>query len=634
MGSLRSSLMKQRRAFLVLADVSVLLVALLLACFLRFDEFFPNGRSQFPDLMRWMQIDLLLTPLVFYFFGLYRSSWRYASISDLVRIVQGVVVRTVAVVFLFFGLGLSSLPRSVVAMDAVLLVLLIGGLRMATRVHGEMRRRRIGGRPVLIVGAGESGEMIVREMRRRVDLDYQPIGFVDDDNEKHGMYIHGLPVLGGREDIPEIIRSRNVKEVIVAIPSASAKDLREIKSRCGDGTVRLKAVPAVSEMLDGGGGLRQIRDVRVEDLLGREAVVLDAEAIRRDITGSPILVTGGGGSIGREMARQLAGLNPSCLILVDRSENNLFAIGQDLSNLAPELEVVYCIGDVQDEARMREVMQRYRPHVIYHAAAYKHVPMMEFNVVEAISNNVFGSYLMARLAAEHEVARFVLISTDKAVNPTSIMGKTKRVGELILQGMNGGKTRFMSVRFGNVLGSDGSVVPIFRDQIASGGPVTVTHPEATRYFMTIPEAVQLVMQAGSMGRGGEIFMLDMGTPVRIVDLARNMIELSGLRPKVEIEIVFTGLRPGEKLHEELHTVEEGTQPTSHEKIVVLGTSPVPLPPLEAALQALRGCLKVRDPEELASRLTELVEAYSPQPGGPDRGAAPESGKTRYREAYT
>jgi FlaA1/EpsC-like NDP-sugar epimerase len=609
--------------------MGVAIGALLVANLLRFDDPFPTSQWAF---FRWLYLDLAVTPLVFHMLGLYRASWRYASVPDLVRLLQAVILRTALLFIGFVGWGYYGPPRSVAIIDGVLLFLACGGLRLASRLQGELRRRPGGRRPVLIVGAGESGEMIVREMRRRVDLDYQPVAFVDDDPEKHGVRIHDVPVVGGREEIPRIVRDRGVTEVIVAIPSASAADLREIRALAKD--VRLKAVPAVDQMLGGPSALQQVREVKIEDLLGREAVVLDVERIRREIRGHAILVTGGGGSIGREMARQLASLQPAHLVLVDRSENNLFNIGRELAETAPDLRISYCVGDIQDEARMREILAGCRPRVVYHAAAYKHVPMMEFNLLEAVSNNVFGTLQMARLAAEHGASRFVLISTDKAVNPQSVMGKTKRVAELIVQSMNGGPTRFVSVRFGNVLGSDGSVVPIFREQIAAGGPITVTHAEATRYFMTIPEAVQLVLQAGSMGEGGEIFMLEMGRPVRIVDLARNLIELSGLRPEVDVEVVFTGLRPGEKLHEELYTAAEATQPTAHEKIVMLAMQPVSRPRLQQELEELRAAVERRDVDEAARRLSDLVHAYAPDRGARSPEAAPAASAGRVREAYT
>jgi FlaA1/EpsC-like NDP-sugar epimerase len=623
---------RHRRVLLVLADALAIVVSLLLANLLRFDQLFPTGRG-FPHFHRWIQIDLFVTPVVFFLLGMYRSSWRYASVRDLVRIIQAVILRTGAVIIVYVGLGFHGIPRSVVIMDSILLLLTAGGMRLATRVQAELRKIPISGRRVLIVGAGESGEMIVREMRRRTDLDYLPVGFVDDDEEKHGVLIHGVPVLGGREDISDIVRSRGVVELIVAVPSASAQDLRHIRSLIGDPSIRLKAVPAMAEMLGEPLGLRQVRDVRVEDLLGREPVVLDVEAIRRDVHGHDVLVTGGGGSIGRELARQLVALKPSRLILLDRSENNLFQIQMELGTLAPDLDLECCIADIQDELRMREVLAEFHPRVIYHAAAYKHVPMMEFNPLEAVSNNILGTRLVARLAREFGVARFVLISTDKAVHPRSVMGKTKRVAELIIQAMNGGAGCFMAVRFGNVLGSDGSVVPIFRRQIASGGPVTVTHAEATRYFMTIPEAVQLVMQSGTMGKGGEIFMLDMGEPVRIVDLARNLIELSGLRPNVDIDITFTGLRPGEKLHEELSLEGEQTVPTSHEKIVVLTGDPVEPSALAVRVEELEEAWRRRDSRSATRLLSAIVEAFEPSRGR-DGGNVADFQAGRLRRAVT
>jgi len=625
--------LRHPRLLLVVVDSAAIVLAILIANTLRFDEPFPTADNQFPAFHRWLQFDLLLTPIIFYFFGLYQSAWRYASIRDMLRIAQAVLLRTAAVILAFVVFGHSGLPRSVVVIDTLVLLLAIGGFRLLTRVHGELRLRPTGGRAVLIVGAGQSGEMIVREMLRRRDLDYSPVGFVDDDPDKHGVLIHGLPVFGGRDEISEIVRTRGVKEVIVAVPSASAADLRDIRARCGDPKVRLKAVPAVNEMLGGPAGLRQVREVAVEDLLGREPVVLDGEAIRRDIEGHPVLVTGGGGSIGRELARQLAALKPSRLILIDRSENNLFAIGLELQACAPEQAVSYCIADIQDERRMREIYALFRPRVVYHAAAYKHVPMMEFNPLEAVGNNILGTRLVARLAAEFEVGRFVLISTDKAVNPVNVMGKTKRVAELIVQSLNGGGTRFIAVRFGNVLGSDGSVVPIFRQQIAAGGPVTVTHPEISRYFMTIPEAVQLVMQAGTMGTGGEIFMLDMGQPVKIVDLAQNIIELSGFRPNVDIDIVFTGLRPGERLHEQLYMDGEETQPTAHGKIVMLSHPPLDPHTLALSVADLESALATREPDATLARLTELVDAFAPNRRVPSDHVG-DAREARLREAYT
>ena len=551
---------------LLLLDVLLVVAALLGSNYLRFDDPFP---ADFPHLSQWLLIDILLTPVVFFFTGLYRSAWRYASITDLKVIFTAVAARTIILLSVFLFLGYDrGIPRSVIIMDAILLLGLVGGVRLLTRMRREFRQQKSlrNKTPVLIIGAGDAGEIILRELRNNRTLPYNPVGFIDDDASKWGHRIHGVPVLGGTSDIPRIAPRRRISDAIIAIPSASGTQLTSIYKACKEAGIRSKTVPPVSQLFEGRLSLSQIRNVELEDLLGRDTVNVEMEMIRANLTGKRVLITGGAGSIGRELARQVAEFGPERLVVLDRAENSMYFTELELRKRFPGVEIDCVVGDILDRARLGEVMEACAPHIVFHAAAYKHVPMMEANAVEAFKNNVFGTRNVAEKAAELGADRFVLISTDKAVNPASIMGGTKRLAELVLQEIPS-RTRFISVRFGNVLGSDGSVIPLFKKQIAEGGPVTVTHPEVTRYFMTISEAVQLVLQAGSMGSGGEVFLLDMGQPIKIVDLARNLIELSGFRPDEDIEIVFTGLRPGEKLHEELYHLGEQWSATAHQKVL-------------------------------------------------------------------
>ncbi|NLW07823.1 MAG: polysaccharide biosynthesis protein, partial [Clostridia bacterium] len=446
------------------------------------------------------------------------------------------------------------------------------------------------GRAELIVGAGDAGAMVAREFRNYVSGNGNggealPIGFVDDDPGKQGTRLYGLPVLGTREDIPRLVEEYNVAEIIIAMPSVKGRVVREIVEICQGTGAKLRTLPGIYDILEGKIKVDPIREVQVEDILGREPVEVDLESIAGYLSGKVVLVTGAGGSIGSELCRQVVSFEPQLLILLDQAENNVYEIHQELSALVDGDRLVQAVVDVKDETAIEQVFRGYRPAVVFHAAAHKHVPLMEYNPAEAIKNNVLGTRVVARAADKHGARAFIFVSTDKAVNPTSIMGASKRLAEMVVQEMAWqSKTRFAAVRFGNVLGSRGSVVPLFQRQIAAGGPVTVTHPEMTRYFMTIPEAAQLVIQAGALTRGGEIFVLDMGEPVKIVDLARSMIILSGFVPGEDIEITFTGIRPGEKLYEELLTASEGVNATSHERIFIARPEEFDAAKLEYVLQ--------------------------------------------------
>ncbi|HEV8700137.1 MAG TPA: nucleoside-diphosphate sugar epimerase/dehydratase [Candidatus Polarisedimenticolia bacterium] len=604
----------------VAGDVLAVLLANVLALALRFDFKWASITDPAFRASELLLIDLILTPVVFYVMGLYQSYWKYTGLDDLLRLVRAVAYRTAGVIILFYALGFVGLSRAVVIINSVLLLMLTGLLRLGPRFHFEFfsARRRSSGRRTLIVGAGDTGESLLRELKKTPHLDYNPIGFVDDDVEKIGIVIHGVPVLGDTRSLEKTIEEYGAREVIIAIPGASGNAMREIFDVCRRTGARFRTVPTRGELQRGAARVSQIRLVDLEDLLGREVVSLDNQMLRMSLSGKRVLVTGAAGSIGRELARQIASYEPDLLVVLDRNENNLFYLEAELREGHPLLNLVAAVGDVLDQRRLARLFEEHRPRVVFHAAAYKHVPLMEGNSVEAIKNNVLATRILSQAAIDAGVERLIYISTDKAVRPTSVMGATKRLGERLVKSLGTEATRFIAVRFGNVLGSDGSVVPTFRKQIAAGGPVTITHPEATRYFMTIPEAVQLVLMAGAMGEGNETFLLQMGQPVRIVDMARNMIELSGLRPDEDIKIVFTGLRPGEKLHEELKNDAEEALPTSNDKIMIL-TGVEPLGRGEwSDLEALEeGALEGRSDEVLAV-LRRLVPDYVPDVAMPPR----------------
>ncbi len=557
---------------LVLVDAVLVGAALYIVLYLRFDGVIPSRYMvAYLQLVPYFTIVLLLS---FYLFGLYNRLWQYASVGELVSITASITVGTI-VNFLILLTSVQDgsfiLPRSVPALHWMATILLIGFSRFSWRFLRSIlfKNRKPGEeKHVLIVGAGDAGATLVRELKHRQYRDNMiPVGFVDDNPTKQRMGMFGLPVLGRREDIPRLVKKYGVDEIVIAMPSASRTIIGEIVDICQTTPASLKILPGIYELINGRVSVSQVREVRVEDILGREPVEVDLDSIAGYLAGKAVLITGAGGSIGSELCRQAARFNPRQLILLGHGENSIYEVYQDLSLEFRSLEIMPLIHDVKDAVTMNAVFQKYRPQVVFHAAAHKHVPLMEQCPAEAVKNNILGTFNAARAAHDCSAEAFILISTDKAVHPASIMGATKRIAEMVVQQMaRSSETCFAAVRFGNVLDSRGSVVPLFKKQIATGGPVTVTHPEMVRYFMTIPEAVQLVIQAGALARGGEIFILDMGEPVKILSLARRMIRLAGYQPDTDIPIVFTGIRPGEKLFEELLTSAEETEATLHQSI--------------------------------------------------------------------
>ncbi|MFZ5443807.1 MAG: polysaccharide biosynthesis protein [Myxococcota bacterium] len=579
---------------------------------LRFEFSIP--RDYFPLAWWWLVVNVAVHLAVFSSSGMFAGLWRYTGARDLVALMRSTALSTlVFAAFVVIG-GYRNYPRSILIIDFLLNIILIGGLRFGTRSLWQLaqnvaeKKKGDGSRKrVLIVGAGNAGEMLVREMQKTHLGRYDAIGFVDDNPNKQGVHIHGVPVLGQVTDAVALVERERVDELVIAIPSAPGKEMRRIVDTVKPAGVPIRTMPGIDQLISGQVTLNQLRSVAIEDLLGREPVSLDTESLKEMLGGHVVLVTGAGGSIGSELCRQVARFAPRRLLLVERSEPALFEIHRELAARHPELDLVPCMADIGDAGRVRALFARHRPTVVVHAAAHKHVPMMEWNPGEALKNNVGGTKVVADAAHEFSAQQFVMVSTDKAVNPTSIMGATKRVAELYVQALNQkSQTRFVAVRFGNVLGSAGSVIPIFKEQIAQGGPVTVTHPDMRRYFMTIPEASQLVLQAATIGRGGEIFVLDMGEPVKIVDLARDLITLSGLTPDKDIEIRFTGLRPGEKLFEELSTMEEKAEKTRHPKIFIGRLPSRPLDEVSRQVAALLQQVNDLDVDEAARRIRDVV----------------------------
>ena len=636
-----------RAAVSFLIHAGLFALALLVSYFVRFDMGELREQWFLSRFMPLLPVFLTVKLVVFWRLKHFRADWAYAGVRDVVNILSAALLSLgilYGTIYLFqyvpgwFGrvspAPFRSYSRGVLLLDFMATVFLVCTARLGVRLYLEELKpiSPEGLKHVLIIGAGRATEVVIREINRMTVDRYRVVGLVDDDATKRGLSIHGVAVLGATEDIPSICDDHEVDEIIISMPSATQKELRRIVEVCSGTKLKYQTLPSVGDLIHGRVTVSQIRPVDIADLLGREMVELDTEALARFIRGRRVLITGAGGSIGSEMCRQVCHFGPGELILVEQAETPLFDIENELKGALPDIPVTACICDIEDRDRVMAVWGRHRPDVVIHAAAHKHVPLMERNSCEAIKNNVLGTKNVADACCANDVAEFVLISTDKAVNPSSVMGASKRVAEMYTQGLNGRagcKTQFKSVRFGNVLGSSGSVVPAFRRQIAAGGPVRVTHPEMQRYFMTIPEASQLVLQAAATGKGGQIFLLDMGEPVNIADLARQMITLSGFRPEEDIDIIYTGVRPGEKLFEELRTDSEDIQATVHPKVMIWSHQPVPWEQVEQAIADLTALQNCPDRAKVVETLRRIVPEYEPQnpPAQSGRQSLPSEAKT-------
>ena len=584
------------------------------AFLLRFDLRLPDGAERQLEVA--LAVWIAVKAAGFRMARLDRERWRYFSSHDALRVCRTSAIASAVCGMLIVLAIPTGFPRSVYILDFLACTLLTVSARFGVQMLADGHRTGSAGgmrTRALIYGAGAAGQMLLREIRSSPHFSYEVAGFVDDDAEKNGMKLQGAPVLGIGTSLASLVKELSIAEVLIAIPGADTQAMSRVLRHCRAAGVRCKTLPSLAEILNGTHAPAAIRDVAVEDLLGRPPNRLDEERIRRQVAGRVVLVTGAAGSIGSELCRQLARFAPRAIVGFDIAETGLFHLDRQMRELYPAVAFRAEVGNVQHRLRVDEVLAEHRPSLVYHAAAYKHVPLMEAHAFEAVENNVFGTLEMAAASADHGVEAFVMISSDKAVRPTNVMGASKRIAEMVVHAQQGRGPRYASVRFGNVLGSNGSVVPIFKQQIANGGPVCVTHPDMVRYFMTIPEAAQLVLQASTMGRGGEVFVLDMGEPVRIVDLARNLIRLSGLRPDTDIRIAFTGLRPGEKLVEELIRQEEVPVATAHEKIRVFAGENPPWSELAPGLELLRELCRTRDERDLVRKIMALVPEYRPDP---------------------
>ena len=599
--------------FLASLDIISVILAAFISIYLRFDSD-KIPANYLSMLISYLPLAAIIYLLSFYVFKLYGRIWRYASATELIAIVMANIAASTAWYFISLYIG-SVLPRSLYVFTGLLLTFFIGGSRLSLRFYSyvmnkpkyrQIQRKK---NKVLIVGAGDAGAMLLREIERYHIANRQVVGFIDDDKNKTGKILLGVKVLGTRNELVKIAAEKGIDEIIIAMPSVKGKEIKAIISICKETNCKLTILPGLYEIIEGKVSISQLRPVDIEDLLGRDPVKLDTTAVKEYLAGKIVLITGAGGSIGSEIVRQVAKMQPKKLLLLGKGENSIYEIAQELKINSPEVKTVPIIADIRDKERIKAIMDYFKPQVVFHAAAHKHVPLMEYQPAEAVRNNILGTKVVADEAAAHNVETFVMISTDKAVNPTSVMGCTKRVAEMYVQSMNKNSgTRFVAVRFGNVLGSRGSVIPLFKKQIAKGGPVTVTHPDMKRYFMTIPEASQLVLQAGAMAKGGEVFVLDMGEPVRIYDLAKDLITLSGLIPDKDIEIKITGLRPGEKLFEELLSAEDGTEKTTHKKIFTARIKEIDKAGLDKEISKI---LEITDGEEVVATLQKIVPTYTP-----------------------
>ncbi len=599
-----------RRGTICVSQCLLFAMAGVMAFLLRFDFNLPSRYLVY--LLFSVPVWVLVKGVVFHLLALDRGGWRYVSVPDIVRLAIGNILGSILALLFIVFLAPAGFPRSIYVLDLLLCSMMTAAARLVARLLAKSVLRPVTvPKRIAIYGAGKAGVTLLSEIRQNPLLGYIVCGFIDDDPRKAGQFIQGVPVLGMGADLTRIASKRALEEVLIAIRSAPGSCMTSVLQSCHEAGLRCRTIPSLAEIIENRALTQQVRDVAVEDLLGRAPVLLDGQAIRATFGDQVVMVTGAAGSIGSELCRQIARFGPRMIVGYEVAETPLFEIDQELRRTFPE--VVFCpeIGSVQNRHRLDEVMRRHRPTVIYHAAAYKHVPLMEAHLFEAVENNVLGTYNITQAAAQHGVRSFVMISSDKAVRPTNVMGATKRAAELLVNAFQNGGTRYASVRFGNVLGSNGSVVPIFKKQIASGGPITITHPEMKRYFMTIPEAAQLVLQASTMSKGGEIFVLDMGKQVRIVDLATNLILLSGLRPQEDIRLQFTGIRPGEKLYEELSCSDESTIPTFHDKIQIYSGPVLAEDETRRRLNAIREYCAERNAQKLVLELKKMVPEYNP-----------------------
>ncbi|MBU3101562.1 MULTISPECIES: polysaccharide biosynthesis protein [Clostridium] len=605
---------KWKLPILMLSDAVLINLAYILAFFFIYN--YKNFRFYSSS---YKEIALIVTVIYitcFYIFKLYESLWRYASIDEFMLIIGACLTSNIVMIAFVRIIG-HSFAYGVSIIACAFSIIFIVGFRMSFRVYGRFESMincnasKIVQSRVMIIGAGSAAAMVIKEMKSSSQSKYMPIAVIDDEVYKKGNNIAGVKVLGNRKDIPKIVIEKNIETILIAIPTIDDEDKKEILEICKKTNCKIEIIPGMYEIINGKVSLNQIRKVEIEDLLGRKAVKLDMQGITSYITNKTILVTGGGGSIGSELCRQIIKFNPKQLIVFDIYENNAYDLQMELEYKYPKLDLLVLIGSVRDKDRLEDVFKKYSPNIVFHAAAHKHVPLMENSPMEAIKNNVFGTYNVAECAHKFNVERFVMISTDKAVNPTNVMGATKRMCEMIIQSMDKiSKTHFVAVRFGNVLGSNGSVIPLFKKQIEHGGPVTLTHKDITRFFMTIPEAAQLVLQSGAYAQGGEIFVLDMGKPVKIYDLAWDLIKLSGFVPDKDIKIEVTGLRPGEKLYEELLMSEEGLTNTKHEKIFIGKPTFTDLSVMKEKMLELAVIIEKDDVQLLIEKIGEIVPTYN------------------------